>query len=103
MTLNLNLNLKNFTIDLSEATIDAFLSHKSFCNAGTGWLVENDPKGKIEQEYFEQACQSFQDDLERSVDNLRSELIETVSNWPDGWWNEINELLVSYRQNQQDH
>jgi hypothetical protein len=38
----MKLNLKYFTIELSQATIDAFLAHKSFCSAGTDWLVEHD-------------------------------------------------------------
>ena len=59
MTLNLNLNLKNFTIDLSEATIDAFSSNKSFCSAGANWLVEHDQFGEVKQEYIEKVHQSF--------------------------------------------
>ena len=59
MTLNLNLNLKDFTIELSEATIDAFLSHKSFCSSGANWLVEHDQFGEVEQEYIEELHQSF--------------------------------------------
>ena len=60
MSHNMKLNLKYFTIELSQATIDAFLAYKSFCSAGTDWLVEHDPYGKIEQEYIKKVHQSFQ-------------------------------------------
>lgn len=95
MSHNLNFNLKYFTIELSQATIDAFLAHKSFCSAGTDWLVEHDPYGKIEQEYIEKVHQSFQVDLDHSIDELRSELMECVSNSTDNWWGGINNLLNS--------
>lgn len=56
---NLKLNLKNFTIELSQATIDAFLSHKSFCGAGPDYWLKMIRKEKLSKNILKRSVNLF--------------------------------------------